>query len=244
MNKSVAIIIPVYNEEKRIGTTLNALIDFANQCGFQFKLYIINDGSTDNTIEAIQSLTPKFNFEFELINNQTNRGKGYVIRQAMTTISGFDFYYLADADLSAQWQTLSDFIGIAEANNFDCVVASRALPESNVTTSAHKKLLGNLANAPIRLALGLHVYDTQCGYKLFSAKCQPAFSLQKLERWGFDFEVLYIIKQMGLSIKEIGIQWQNKEGSKVTAVDYLRTFRDLWDVFSRKEEIKQAINKN
>lgn len=245
ISKSLAIIIPAFNEEDRLPTTLKALHTYLenSKLGSNIQLFIVNDGSTDNSILTATEALKSFTIQTQIINLPQNMGKGYAVKHAFLNIPEFDYYYLADADLSAQWQTMSDFLILAENGNLDCIIASRALPESDVKTSLIKKTLGNLGNIPIKLLLGLDFEDTQCGYKLFSKNCLPAFKIQKLDRWGFDFELLYIIKEMGLSIKEVGIEWQNREGSNVQHSDYLKTFKELGDVYSRRARIKELIEK-
>lgn len=234
--KKVNIVIPCYNEQKRIINTLKSLDQFLARHShlYNFKVYIVNDGSIDFTQKIIGDFigNSKFKKAYEVLSYRVNKGKGYAVRFGMLKSRKADYYYLADADLSSSWNTLNELLKIA-LNGYDCVIGSRGLEQSKVDTSYLKKLLGRIGNFLIVKLLNVNVLDTQCGYKLFSRKCLPAFLSQTINRWGFDFEVLYLLKKMGVDIKEVSIVWKNKEGSKVKPLDYIRTFGELLSLVTK-----------
>jgi dolichyl-phosphate beta-glucosyltransferase len=225
------IVIPAYNETGRLPETLNQLSDFLSDSElssrYDIASYIVNDGSRDQTQELAEKLMEKFDLKGEVMSYQENKGKGYAVKFGMLHSREADFYYLADSDLASSWYTLNELVQVAEANNTDCVIGSRAVNSSEVDTVASRQISGRISNKLINLFLNLGIKDTQCGYKLFKKTCLPAFEKQKLNRFGFDFEILYLIKKMGLKIEEVGISWENKTGSKVKPSDYLNTFREL-----------------
>jgi dolichyl-phosphate beta-glucosyltransferase len=243
--KTINIVVPVYNEEARLGNTVQAYYDhfysatskgdFAER--YQLKLYVVNDGSTDNTLEIAHKLLADLKMPAQILSYTPNRGKGHAVRYGVLNSDPADFYYLADADLSSGWQTLEKLMSVAETGNYDCVIGSRSMSDSEVQTALKRLVSGRLSNLLIKLSLGLPYRDTQCGYKLFAASCLPAFKQQQLNKFGFDFELLYIFKLLGLKVKEVGVKWVNMEGSKVRLSDYTRTFDELMYVRNHKYDV-------
>jgi dolichyl-phosphate beta-glucosyltransferase len=232
----INVIVPAYNEGERLSETLKAFsATFNSQSPFSnahdIYLYIVNDGSKDDTAALAAELLQKLGISGELLSYEINQGKGYAVRYGMLNSRPADYYYLADADLSSPWQTLENLYAAGQEQRADCIIGSRARPESKVDTAASRLISGRVSNLLIKLFLGLTISDTQCGYKLFSSKCLPAFQKQTLMRWGFDFEILYILeKVLHLKTLEVGITWKNKDGSKVKFKDYFRTFNELMTV--------------
>lgn len=233
----INIVIPAYNEEKRIRETINALHQFTQKnkviknIEIDYHVVIVDDGSKDKTIDVCRESLEEHNISHKIFTYAKNHGKGYAVKFGILNSRIADFYYLADSDLSCEWHVLKQlFIELIETEA-ECVIASRSLPSSEVDTSLRRKIGGKVSNIMINTILNLKIADTQCGYKLFSAKTLPAFRLQKLDRFGFDFEILYIIQQvLNLRIIEVGVKWENKAGSKVKFSDYFKTLNELLKV--------------
>lgn len=231
------IVIPAYNEEKRLPLTLSefgAVLEKLEQRQIDPRVYIIDDGSKDRTGAAAQALAKEHKLPLQVLDYGENRGKGAAVKHGMLNSRPAELYYLADADYSADWEQMLKLIEKIEERDdgarYDCVIGSRATADAQVSTQFSRKFSGRASNFLIRLVLGLNFADTQCGYKLFRSSCLPAFKLQKIDRFGFDFEVLYLLDKLNLSVKEVGIKWENREGSKVKPSDYLKTFSQLLKV--------------
>ncbi|MFW5702429.1 MAG: glycosyltransferase [Candidatus Dojkabacteria bacterium] len=225
------IVIPSYNEEQRLPKTLNALADFRKmfvQRGIEFRVYIVNDGSKDRTAQVASVLIEQLQLPAKILEYGENRGKGGAVKFGMLNSEPADYYYLADADLSADWTQC--LVLLDKIDGYDAAIGSRVANGAKVETVFSRKFSGRLSNLLIKLVLGLKYGDTQCGYKLFKHNCLEVFSMQKIERFGFDFEILYLMKKLGLKTKEVGIVWENREGSKVKPIDYLRTLHQLLKV--------------
>jgi dolichyl-phosphate beta-glucosyltransferase len=160
------------------------------------------------------------NPKVQILNLEVNQGKGNALKQGVLASGQADYYYLADADLSAGWETLDQLLTAQGTAN--AVIGSRAVVTSKVATVWYRKLLGRLSAFLIQLVLGLGIKDTQCGYKLFDNSLFKLINLVQESRWSFDFELLYIYKLAGLTVKEYGIKWQNMPGSKVKFFDYFK----------------------
>jgi glycosyltransferase involved in cell wall biosynthesis len=235
--KNLNIIIPVFNEERRIGTTLHALDKFLDSekgaellKDYHISLYIVNDGSVDTTCNILEAYeNPKLD-KYRTLYYPKNRGKGFAVHFGMLYSGQADYYYLADADLASPWSTMGTLLRTAEEGKFNCVIGSRAGRGKLFNRSLLRDLLGKGGNLLIRSVLGLNLNDTQCGYKLFDKNCLQAFEDQAVWRWGYDFEILYLIDKMGLKIKEVPIEWKDKMGSKLKFSHYTQTLKELFAV--------------
>ena len=220
MLPKISIIIPCYNEAKVISQSLQEIKDFFNSKNWDYEVIVIDDGSTDNTVDLVK------NFEVKLLINEKNRGKGYSIKKGVQNSSG-DLILFMDADMStpiAEFDKLEAYL-----SEYDIIIGSRSIFGAQVEKrqSWYKQLFGKLGNLLIRLFLGLNFHDTQCGFKLFKKEVRNIFAAQTLERWGFDFELLFIAKKRGYKIKEVGVRWVNDEDSKVRRSDYIKTFGEV-----------------
>lgn len=247
MAVKVNIIIPAYNEENRLGKTFESYVEYflnkkeycintntSKNTKYILKVILVSDGSTDNTIPLAEKVFVKHNINSTIIEIQNNSGKGFAVKKGVLESDSADYYYLADADLSAKWDVLPKFLELIKNDKYDVVIGSRAVSESKVKTNAFKYIAGRISATLVNLSLNLDIKDTQCGYKLFSNKCLKAFELQTINSWGYDFEILYILEKMGLNILEKGITWNNVSGSRVSIGDYFATLISLLKIKSYK----------
>ena len=156
-----------------------------------------------------------------------NKGKGFALRIGVENANS-DWIYIADADLSTPIEEIEKFL--EKTTNFDCVIGSRATAQSKVKVSFTRKSLGQFGNLLIRLVLGLRFKDTQCGFKLFNVKAKRYFLMCKNNRWGYDFEFLYLLSKNGLKTCEIPVIWIAAGDSKVKPLHYLNTIYELFKV--------------
>lgn len=209
-----SIIIPAYNESRRIEPTLKKVLAYTAQQGWDTEIIVINDGSRDHTAEIIRRYAQ--NPGLRLIENPGNRGKGFSVRNGMLHAHG-DVMLFSDADLSAPIEECTKlFQAIAEGA--DVAIGSRWVnPELQTQPqSLHRQLFGRIFNLALRLILGLRFKDTQCGFKAFSRRAvDRIFPAQKIERWGFDPELLFLAEKKGLQVEEVPVRWAHEEGGSI-----------------------------
>lgn len=237
------IIIPVFNEEARILNTLQSLESFSLNIfdeSIEVTVYIVDDGSTDTTLEVLTTFLASSRLNISLIKLELNQGKGAAIRNGILRSSEADYYYIADADLSASWDLIPKFMEEMRKTNCNAVIGSRAVVGSMVATKWYRKLAGRVAATFVRIGLGLEYRDTQCGYKLFDHKCKQAYELSVVNDWAIDFEILFLLKRLHLAVRELGIKWDHMNGGKVKAFDYVISFWRIWQIRFRKYTINKT----
>jgi len=222
---NLSVVLPAYNEEKRIAETLRDLDGYLRRQKYTSEVIVISDGSSDKTVEVVRGLNIS---RVRVIDNKENHGKGYVVRQAMLDARG-EYRLFMDADNSTKITELENF-WLYFNEEYDIVIGSIEVEGSSIheTAAWYRRALGRLAKLVIRLLLIWDIHDTQRGFKCFTAKSVKAiFPKQTIERWGFDMEVLKIARVQGFKIKEVPVQWSNPAGSKVTLGAYVSSFREL-----------------
>jgi dolichyl-phosphate beta-glucosyltransferase len=226
---SLSIVIPAYNEEKRLGPTLQAVAAFLHLKNFAFaEAIVVDDGSRDGTAALVEAFARQHP-SVRLLRNPGNRGKGYTVRHGMLEARG-DWILYTDADLSAP---ISEFDKLDDAANkagARVAIGSRALDRSlvGVHQSAFRELSGRAFNVLMRAVTGLSFRDTQCGFKLFEASAaREIFSRQTLDGFSFDVEDLVIAKARGIKAIEVPVVWNNVEGTKVGMLTGIQSFADL-----------------
>jgi len=226
---SISIIIPAYNEEKRLPSTLARVIEYSDTKRFPFaEILIVDDGSQDGTVGLAAEFARRHP-SVRVLQNPGNRGKGYSVRHGMLEAKG-EWVLFTDADLSAPIEELEKLFTAVEKYSAQVAIGSRALDRSLV--GVHQPILreyaGRFFNLVMRVVTGLSFHDTQCGFKLFQREAaREIFSRQRLERFGFDAEVLYISKRLGYRAVEVPVRWDDVAGSKVGTLQGLNGFLDL-----------------
>jgi dolichyl-phosphate beta-glucosyltransferase len=221
-----SIVIPAYNESVRIRPTLHALLRHMQEQNWDAEILVVNDGSSDDTAQIVREYG-KAHPQVLLVENPGNRGKGYSVRNGMLHARG-DICLFTDADLSSpitEAQKLFDAIG----EGADIAIGSRWLRTELQTERQplYRQLFGRIFNLALRMILRLHFTDTQCGFKAFRHDAaQRIFPLQKIERWGFDPEILFLARRAGLRVEEVPVLWAHSEGTR------LHPFRDGMRMFA------------
>jgi dolichyl-phosphate beta-glucosyltransferase len=223
----VSIVVPAFNESIRIGDSIRRIEAFLGRMPWSAEVIVVDDGSNDNTSDIVARM------EFpglRLIQNETNRGKGYSVKAGVLAATG-DYVLFTDADLSAPIEELERLFAVAQKQAADVVIGSRAVDRSYIEKhqSLGRELGGIVFNRIVRLFLGLKLYDTQCGFKLFkNAKIRPVFERMTISGFGFDPELLFLASRANLKILEVPVHWRHSEGSKIRFVrDSIRMFTDL-----------------
>lgn len=235
MRRSISIIIPAYNEEKRLPATLIQIQEYLRRSPWEFaEVIVVDDGSQDETVAVARSAGVR------VLANPGNRGKGYTVRHGMLEAQG-DWALFSDADLSSPIEELEKLWAIAEKEKAEVVIGSRAVDRSliGVHQPFFRDRIGRLFNLVMRLVTGLPYRDTQCGFKLFEAHAaQAIFSRQKIDGFGFDVEALYLAQRSGYRCLEVPVRWNDVAGSKVNLRRGIAAFLDplkvRWNSFTCK----------
>jgi dolichyl-phosphate beta-glucosyltransferase len=224
LKRSLSIIIPAYNEAKRLPASLVKVREYLSTAQWDFaEVVVVDDGSKDDTVQVARDAGVR------VLQNPGNRGKGYSVKHGMLEAKG-EWALFTDADLSSPIGELEKLWGAAERDRAQIAVGSRAVDRSLV--GVHQPMLregmGRVFNVAMRLVTGLDFKDTQCGFKLVeTSACREVFSRQRLDGFGFDVEVLFIARRLGLRAVEVPVRWDNVEGTKVSILLGFAAFLDL-----------------
>ncbi len=223
-----SIVIPAYNERARICNALEEVTACIRTRGWRAEVLVVDDGSTDNT----RALVTKFAVthpEVRLLRNPSNCGKGYSVRHGMLEAAG-EIVMFTDADLSAPIEE-AELLFAAIRNGADIAIGSRWLDRDRQTTHQplYRRFFGRCFNAVTRLLMQLPFADTQCGFKAFRrSTARDIFQLQRIQRWGFDPELLFIALQHGYRIAEVPVSWGHDERSRISYLrDGMQMLREL-----------------
>jgi dolichyl-phosphate beta-glucosyltransferase len=210
-----SIIFPAYNESERLITSIPKVLDYVHERGLRAEIIVVNDGSTDDTAEVVRRFAAE-NPRIALLENPSNRGKGYSVRNGMLHAKGAVALF-TDADLSSPI-TEADKLFKALAEGADVAIGSRWLKRELQTERQplYRQIYGRLFNLGLSLALGLNYRDTQCGFKAFTRQAvQIIFTRQQIERWGFDPELLFLANKFKLKTSEVPVEWAHDHRSKI-----------------------------
>ncbi len=208
----LSVVIPAYNEERRIGKTIKKIIRYLGNKKTSYELIIVDDGSKDATVNVINKFRSK---RIKVLRNNSNRGKGYSVKRGILYSKG-DYSLFTDADLSTPIEELEKLSGYLP--KYDIVIGSRKAEESKIVESQPfwRVFAGNMFPLVVKILMGMNIKDTQCGFKLFNMKtCRKIFEKQGINGFGFDVELLYLAKKHNLKIKDVGVKWYNDSETKV-----------------------------
>lgn len=282
----LSVVIPAYNEEKRLPETLKKVRDYLNRQDYEWEVLVVNDGSKDRTADVVSGLIKEWSARpskpegrsggFHLIDNKENKGKGGVVKQGMLAAKG-EWRLFMDADNSTDILEVEKLWPYTSASSrqylqttgssrpseaslptrsasaldraprparvsledtgsfqpFQIVIGSRYLQADSIKTKQPlmRRMISRMGNWLVRIMLGINMVDTQCGFKLFSAKAaEDIFPLQTIERWGFDMEILAIARKKGYQIKEVAVDWYDSTGSQVKKSAVLKTLKELFTI--------------
>lgn len=224
----LSIVIPSFNEELRLPVTLADISSYIRASKRATEVIVVDDGSTDRTADIASSFRGEIQ-RLSVIRNDQNRGKGYSVRRGMLEARG-RIVLFTDADLSAPIDEADKLI--AALADHDVAIGSRALNRKliSVRQSVFRENAGIIFNLIVRAILRLPFVDTQCGFKAFRReRCQIIFQQQRIERFGFDPELLYLARHHGLRSIEIPVRWAHSPATKVSMLrDSLQMFLDVF----------------
>jgi dolichyl-phosphate beta-glucosyltransferase len=237
----LSVVIPAYNEEARIGSTLDRMLAYFDLQDFDVEILVVDDGSTDAT-RAVVRATAGEHPNVRILHYDGNHGKGFAVRYGMTRAEG-DYVLFSDADESTPIREVEKLYEALRSGS-DVAIGSRDVASSKLTRhqSALREAGGKLFNRFVQMLAVPGIHDTQCGFKLFTrAAAQNIFSRCQIDNFSFDVEALYIARQLGYTISEVGIEWHHCEGSKVSYVrDSVRMLGTLFRIRATDYQVKHA----
>lgn len=253
MKPYLSVIIPAYNEESRIQHTLEAVYTYLQHQPYSWELLIVLDGGQDNTLGVVKQFA-EGKKGLEILNRVENKGKGYTVRQGMLAAQGA-IRLFTDADNSTSMAHFEKMQPLFEQGH-QVVICSRdgkdhPSARQAVAQPFFKRLLGNLGNLFIQAVAVPGIWDTQCGYKAFTAEAaEQIFAVSRIDRWAFDIEALALARKFGYKIGVIGADWVDKAGTHVKMSDYITTFSEavkirwhlLKGVYDQPQPKPTAIN--
>jgi len=227
----LSIIVPAFNEEKRLPKTLDHICRYLRSRQLRAEVVVVDDGSTDRTAKVVDDARAGF-AELRLLSNGRNRGKGFSVRHGILEARG-EFVLFTDADLSTPIEEVEKLLA-ALGDGYDVSIGSRAVDRRliEVNQSAFREQAGIIFNRFVRKITGLPFQDTQCGFKAFRREqTRSVFEQQRTEGFGFDPEILFLARRKGLQIAEVPVRWAHDPATKVHMIgDSMRMFLDLFAI--------------
>jgi len=236
----LSIVVPAYNEARRLPPTLTALVEFFRGFTRTYEVFIVVEQSTDGTLEIAAKQVAQ-QAHFQVIDNGPKRGKGHAVRSGMQRARGEIVFYM-DADLSVPLAEVPPFLRHFEQSpTVDVLIGNRQHSMSRITRrqSPLREGMGKIFNRVLQTMALVDLRDTQCGFKAFrQAACREIFSRQQVEGFAFDVEVLLLASRLGYAVEDLPVEWINSPESHVEIVaDSLRMLRDTWQIRRRLRHI-------
>ncbi len=223
-----SLVIPAYNESQRIGASLERILQYLSRAGWDAEVVVVNDGSRDDTAALVEAYARR-DSRVRLLHNPANRGKGYSVRNGMLHARG-ELLMFSDADLSSPIEETAKLVAAIRAGA-EVAIGSRWMrPELQTERQpVYRQLFGRIFNLLLRMLLGLRFKDTQCGLKAFTRHAaMEIFPRQRIERWGFDPELLFLARRLRLRVAEVPVEWAHDERSKINPlVDGVKMFIEM-----------------
>jgi len=227
MSPYLSVVIPAYNEERRLPPSLEAIWAFLTNQPYSAEIIVSDDGSTDATVKLANAFGR--GKPVRVISDGVNRGKGHAVRTGMLAAAGENVLF-TDADLATPIEEVNALLSAREGG-YDVAIASRGLADSRLEVREpwFREWLGRGGNLLIQLVALPGIWDTQCGFKLFSrAACRDVFSRSVIDSIALDVELLFLARRMGYRIKEVPVRWRHDPDSRMRlARESSRMLRDL-----------------
>lgn len=236
MKPDLSIIIPAFNEETRLGDSVETIFAYLQKEYPNAELIIVDDGSSDQTAAIAEKSCAKFPaVQSKVIRYEKNRGKGYAVKTGLLAASA-DIALFSDADLSTPIEETPKLVEPIRKDKLDVAFGSRALDRSLIGTHQpwRREQGGKVFNFIVKNLTGLPFWDTQCGFKAFNMnKFRPLLNIMQIERFGFDVEFLYVADYHKLRLQEIPVRWNHCDGTTVSV------FRDSQRMFNEVRQIRR-----
>lgn len=231
--KKISVVIPAFNEEKRLGKTLGLWRKFLKAGVKNFKvleIIVVDDGSKDKTVDVAKLCGA--NLPIKIIKIIPNKGKGHAVKMGVKASKG-DLVLVYDADAAATPSEIKRLLKFTD--KFDVIIGSRTIEGAYAKVSLLRQFVGFCFHM-VCLPIIPGIQDASCGAKLFSKKsAKKIFAEQQIKRFAFDIEILWLAKKFGFQIKEVGLKWQEIPGSKVNVLkDGVEMFFCVMGLYKRK----------
>jgi dolichyl-phosphate beta-glucosyltransferase len=219
----LSLIIPAYNEEQRLPATLTRMAEYLALRDFSYEIIVVDDGSRDGTRDMVREFAATRSFvRLECYDDENgkplNRGKGYAVRHGVLAARGRDILF-SDADLSTPIEEMEKLLPPISRGDCDVAIASRALPESNLTVHQpwYRERMGRLFNSIVQRVIDTKIVDTQCGFKAFRGDvAKRLFGMAQIEGFGFDTEILFLAQKFKYRVREMPVTWEHRDDSRVS----------------------------
>ncbi|MSU76448.1 glycosyltransferase family 2 protein [Patescibacteria group bacterium] len=225
----LSIVIPAFNEARRLPETLASIAEYLELVDLQSEVIVVDDGSTDGTTEAAKAV-PGEGMPPKIIGFEGNRGKGAAVKEGMLAATG-DYILFMDADNSTHITEVEKLLKVATEDKVPVVIGSRYLKGDSIKIKQpwYRVFVSRMGNRLIRYTILPGVIDTQCGFKLFKkASAHDIAPLLTRDRFSFDMELLVIAKQLGYDIREVPVNWYDTPGTRLRPIkSSFGTLRDL-----------------
>lgn len=217
---SISIVVPIYNEEKRIRNTISEIIRYFKNRAIDYEIIVVDDGSSDKSLSIIREVSGENNLAIHFLHNMKNMGKGFSVKRGAMFARG-DIVLFTDADLSVPIEEYEKLEKALIEEGYDVAFGSRGLKDSKkiVPQGFVRDRLGKLFGVFVRMVLLPDVMDSQCGFKAFTREAAHfIFYWQTIYKFGFDPEILYLAKKNNFRYKEVPVSWKNDFDSKLRVV--------------------------
>lgn len=227
----LSVIIPAYNEEPRLVSTLERIDEYLRARDYDYELIVASDGSRDGTVRVARRWQPPGSL-LTVIDRKENRGKGYTVREGAARARG-EYILFSDADLSTPIEELEKFLPLF-SDGSEIVIGSRSMKGSDVVVHQpfYREMMGRVFNRMVQILAVPGIVDTQCGFKCFTRKAVEAiFPRCLIDGFAFDVEILFLARKLRLPVKEVPVRWLNAPGSSISPVrDSLAMFKEISQV--------------
>lgn len=222
----LSVVIPAYNEEKRIRGTLSRIYDFLSKKNYSYEVIVVDDGSVDGTVGVVAGTVLHRENKLKIVRNGRNRGKGFSVKSGINAACG-DFVLFSDADMSTPIEEVDKLFKYMDSG-YDIAAGSRTAEGAYVRMHQpwYRETMGKTFNLIVKSILLGDFKDTQCGFKLFRGDIARNLAREiKIDGFCFDVEMLYLAKLKGYRVKEVGVVWDNSPQSRV------KIFNSSMDMF-------------
>lgn len=237
---NLTIVFPMYNEEKRVQKTIRRLNSFYKKINSFPKIIFVSDGCTDNTKSILKNALKDsiINDYSKIVEYKENRGIGYAMNKGLDNVKT-KYVLFSDFDLSTPLKELYHFSKFVP--EFDIVIGSRWLDKSRIQDNPFRRIMSLISRFLINSFLKIKFSDTLCGFKLYKTDiARKVYEKRTIDRFGVDFELMFIANKSGFKIKELPVEWKHEEGSTVHLRDYLITLKELMKVRNNNRKGKYS----